>query len=140
MRRLLVPVDGSPTAERAVAHAIDLARRWGDCMLVLLNVQQDVEHWNRGGLLDTADRAQLKQAGVQAAASARSLVEAAGVDHEFLVVYGRPGETIVQEAGAHRCNGIVMGTRGLGELAQVFLGSTANKVVQLAEVPVTLVK
>ncbi len=35
---------------------------------------------------------------------------------------------------------IVMGTRGMGALANLALGSTATKVVHLAEVPVTLVK
>ncbi len=34
----------------------------------------------------------------------------------------------------------MLGTRGLGDLESVFLGSTSFKVVQLAEVPVTLVK
>jgi nucleotide-binding universal stress UspA family protein len=38
------------------------------------------------------------------------------------------------------CIGIVMGTRVLSDLDHVFLGSTAHKVIQLAEAPVTLVK
>lgn len=35
---------------------------------------------------------------------------------------------------------IVMGTRGMGALGNLALGSTATKVVHLADVPVTLVK
>jgi nucleotide-binding universal stress UspA family protein len=53
---------------------------------------------------------------------------------------GSPAETIdrvAREVGAHQ---IVMGTRGLGSLGNLFLGSIATKVVRLAQVPVTLVK
>ena len=51
-----------------------------------------------------------------------------------------PAETVdrvAREVGAHQ---IVMGTRGLGNLGNLFLGSVATKVVRLTRVPVTLVK
>lgn len=53
---------------------------------------------------------------------------------------GAAAETIdrvVRELGADQ---LVTGTRGLGSLGNLFLGSVAAKVVQLADVPVTLVK
>ena len=53
---------------------------------------------------------------------------------------GSPAETIdrvAREIGAHQ---IVTGTRSLGSLGNLFLGSVAAKVVRLAQVPVTLVK
>jgi len=53
---------------------------------------------------------------------------------------GSPAETIdrvAREVGAYQ---IVMGTRGLGSLGNLFLGSVATKVVRLAQIPVTLVK
>jgi nucleotide-binding universal stress UspA family protein len=43
-------------------------------------------------------------------------------------------------AEEQRVDGIVMGTRGLGPVKGLVLGSVANKVIHLAEVPVTLVK
>jgi hypothetical protein len=51
----------------------------------------------------------------------------------------------VQNTLERRCTGGllkpgVMGTRGLGDRAQVFLGSTTYQVVQLAEAPVTLAR
>jgi hypothetical protein len=49
----------------------------------------------------------------------------------------RPRSVLRDQVGE---GGIVLGTRGLGDLESVFLGSTSFKVVQLAEVPVTLVK
>ena len=46
-------------------------------------------------------------------------------------------DRVAREIGAHQ---IVMGTRGLGSLGNLFLGSVASKVFRLAQVPVILVK
>ena len=140
MQTLLVAVDGSDTGNRAVAHAIEVARRRGDTKLLLVNVQETLEHWHSGGLLNADVLAQLQQHGEKDAVAARALVDAAGLNYEFKVMFGRAGEVITRLASEKGCIGIVMGTRGLGDMAEVFLGSTAHKVVQMAEVPVTLVK
>lgn len=140
MRKLLVAVDGSETGNRAVAHAIELARRFGETKLLLINVQQTLERWYTGGLLNKEALTHLQQLGEQAAAAALALVDAAGLTYELRVLFGHPGETIARVAQDEGCIGIVLGTRGLGAVEQVFLGSTAFKVVQLADVPVTLVK
>jgi nucleotide-binding universal stress UspA family protein len=53
---------------------------------------------------------------------------------------GSPAEMIVKAAEELNCVGIVMGTRGMGALANLVLGSVATKVVHLTVLPVTLVK
>ena len=140
MKKLLVPVDGSPVANRAVAHAIEQVRRLADMEVLLLNVQQNVERWYKHGLLSEDVRKEIRQHGETEAAEARSLLDKAGVQYEFEIVFGHPAEVIVHTARDKHCEGIVMGTRGLGDVENLMLGSTAYKVVQLAEVPVTLVK
>lgn len=140
MKSLLVSVDGSPNADRAVAFAIKMAKAVQAMKVVLLNVQEQLERWYQHGLASDAAREHLKQQGQEQAAAARRLLDESGVSYEFLIKFGKPAETIVQVAKDHGCSGIVMGTRGLGDLQNVFLGSTSFKVVQLAEVPVTLVK
>ena len=140
MRRILVPVDGSPVAERAAAYAAEQARRAGDTKLVLLNVQQNLEHWRRRGLLDEQDIRGLRAHGESEAASARAVLDKAGALYDFEVVFGHPAEVIVRVAREQECEAIFMGTRGLGDLGSLLLGSTAYKVIQLAQVPVTLVK
>lgn len=140
MKSLLVPVDGSPNADRAVSFAIRLAKAIQGMKVVVLNVQEQLERWYQHGLASDASREHLKQQGQAQAAAARRLLDQSGCDYEFLIVFGKPAETIVQVARDHGCSGIVMGTRGLGDLESVFLGSTSFKVVQLSDVPVTLVK
>lgn len=140
MRKLLVPIDGSTCSLRALAHAIRLATEASPTALCLVNVQQAPAPRAPGGLMNQAAREALQQQGERDLADARGLVDAAGLSYEVVVVFGEPGQTIARLAREHRCVGIVMGTRGLGEVAQVFLGSTAHEVLQEADVPVTLVK
>ena len=140
MRKLLVPIDGSVVANHAVARALEMAQSAGDTKLVLLNVQETLERWYTHGLLNKEALAHLEQQGREAAAEARTLLDESGIDYDFLIVYGKSAEVIARIAREQDCMGIVMGTRGLGDLENILLGSTAYKVVHLAEVPVTLVK
>jgi nucleotide-binding universal stress UspA family protein len=140
MKSLLVPVDGSPNAGRAVAFAIRMAKAVQGMKVILLNVQEQLERWYQHGLASDSSREHLNQQGLAQSAAARRLLDESGCAYEFLIVFGKPAETIVQAAKDHGCSGIVMGTRGLGDMESLFLGSTSFKVVQLSEVPVTLVK
>lgn len=140
MRKILVPVDGSEACLRALKHAINMAQAAGNVKIVLVNVQQTLERWYAGGLLNKEALAHLRQQGEADGAQACALVDAAGLTYEFDVLFGHPGEVIARVAKEQGCIGIVMGTRGLSDLEHVFLGSTAHKVIQLSEVPVTLVK
>ncbi|GIK87076.1 MAG: universal stress protein [Burkholderiales bacterium] len=140
MTKLLVPVDGSANAERAVAHAIATAKAMGGAEVVLLNVQERLDRWFAHGLNSDAARAHLREAGEAASAGARKLLDASGCNYRFDIVFGHPAEVIARVASELGCDGIVMGTRGLGEMESVFLGSTSYKVVHMASVPVTLVR
>ena len=140
MRKVLVPVDGSPVAERAVEFAAERASRAGDTKLLLLNVQQNLEHWRKRGLLDEQDLKDLRVHGEAEAAKARCALDKAGVLYDFEIAFGHPAEVIVRKAREEHCDSIVMGTRGLGDIESLLLGSTAYKVIQLAQLPVTLVK
>jgi nucleotide-binding universal stress UspA family protein len=141
MKKLLVPVDGSPVSGRAVEFAVDFVRRTGDSKIVLLNVQENLDHrWYRHGLRNDQALAELRQHGHEASAAARTALDRAGLTYECEVAFGHPAEVIARLAREQHCQGIVMGTRGLGEVENLLLGSTAYKVIQLAEVPVTLVR
>jgi len=57
-----------------------------------------------------------------------------------LVRTGKAAEAIAQVAREEDIKHIVMGTRGLGSIQGLLLGSVATKVIHLAEVPITLIK
>jgi nucleotide-binding universal stress UspA family protein len=78
--------------------------------------------------------------GIAALKSAREKLDAAGIKHAFHIGVGNPAEVIVQYAGDKQCEQIVMGSRGMGAVSNLVLGSVATKVIHLAQVPVLLVK
>jgi nucleotide-binding universal stress UspA family protein len=68
------------------------------------------------------------------------MLRQARVRCETHVVYGNAPQAIIRTARRLNCDSIVMGTRGLGAIGNVFLGSVASKVIHLSPVPVTLIR
>jgi nucleotide-binding universal stress UspA family protein len=81
-----------------------------------------------------------QEEGMKELQSATEKLTAAGVKHQRHIGVGDPPDTIATYAGEHGCDQIVMGTRGMGSVSNLVLGSVATKVIQLAPVPVLLVK
>jgi nucleotide-binding universal stress UspA family protein len=78
--------------------------------------------------------------GIKALASARKLLDAAGIKYTYHIGLGEVGETVAQYVKEQRIDQVVMGTRGAGSVANMLLGSVATKVLHVVEVPVLLVK
>ncbi len=57
----------------------------------------------------------------------------------LIVVEGEPASTIVAQAKQHQIDLIVMGTHSYSPINEVFIGSTARKVTQIATIPVLVV-
>lgn len=76
----------------------------------------------------------------EALTPARKLCERLKIEFQCYVREGDPAQLIASFARRTRCKEIVMGTRGLGRISGLLLGSVATKVIHLATVPVTLVK
>jgi len=141
MKRALVPLDGSDDALRAFAHAIGELRGSVDAELHVVNVQAPPVHPWPGKLVspDVVD-AELRRAGEAIVAAVERPAAAAGVACVGHVRIGHAAEEIAECARELGCDAIVMGTRGLGRVAKLVLGSVAHKVVQLSHMPVTLVR
>jgi len=142
MQRILVPVDGSEMAVRAVDCALRLARCSNDSVeLHLLNVQSPIVSGGVRMFFKREDiEAYYQDCGQEALRAARERLDQAGQSYVQKVRVGPLGETIADYAKEQRCDHIVMGSRGLGSVSGMVLGSVATKVIHLAEVPVTLVK
>ena len=138
--RILLPVDGSANSERAVKHVIDLVKSCQAFEVHLLNVQASMrgdvssfvgkdamEDWHR----DEAEKA---------LATAKKLLDGAGVPYKMHIGIGNPGDVIASFASKLGCGQIVMGTRGLGSAFGLLLGSVTTHVISHVNVPVTLIK
>jgi nucleotide-binding universal stress UspA family protein len=141
MLKALVPVDGSANSDRAVRHLISLVRGREPMTLYLLNVQEPIDSLEvRRFKLASEIRRLQKERGAEQLRTARALLDRARVPYEAHVAIGDIAQTIVRFAKKRRCGKIIMGTRGMGAIRNLLLGSIATKVIHFAGVPVTLVK
>ncbi len=142
MLKVLVPVDGSKNSDRAVAHAIFFAANSkAPVELHLLNVQLPIVSGGvRMFIKHEEIEAYHQDSGQDTLQTAREQLDLAGQTYTHLVRVGPIGETIAAYAKEQGCDHIIMGTRGLGAVTGMVLGSVATKVIHLADAPVTLVK
>lgn len=137
--RVLIPMDNSPSALRAVRHVIELAGRGLAVELHLLNVRAPVRGSAATLIAQSALNDYHREEGMKALAGARVLVEQAGLPMHLHVGVGNAGEIALGFARRLVCQQIVMGMRGLGSVAGMLMGSVARHVIAGSDVPVTLV-
>lgn len=135
-RLVLLPTDGSSTAESAARFAEDIARAEHDTILLLgvaeLAVFGDVE--------DQAVTAALHDYMQGVVAKEAASMREAGVEVEEVVVEAvSPHEAILKVADERQVDLIVMGTHGRTGLARAVIGSVADRVIRHAKLPVVLV-
>ena len=142
--RILVPLDGSATAERGLREAIGLAAEQ-NAKLYLLHVVDDfpmlVEMSSIASYQDVLNS--LRQYGEDVLAKARRAAEDAGVQTESSlreVTQQRIAEVIVEEASKAACDLILMGTHGRRGFSRLTMGSEAEMVVRISPLPVLLVR
>lgn len=143
MLKLLVPVDGSESSSRAVNHLIKKLGWFKDgAEIHLLNVQHPIPYGNRVSSVIGHDKiAQFHQEeGMAALKNAMKKLDAAKLKYHYHIGVGEAAEVICQYAKDKGCDQIFMGTRGLGSVSGLVLGSVATKVIHLSPVPVLLVK
>jgi nucleotide-binding universal stress UspA family protein len=139
---ILVPVDGSENALRALRHVLSAESTCRHPERVhVLNVQPAVASGVVRMFVAQSDiDGFYREEAEQALAAARAEVERANVPHVVEFRVGDIGETIARYARQEGCKLIAMGTRGMGSMSNLLLGSAASKVISLTSVPVLLVK
>ncbi len=146
-KQILVAVDDSEPARRAVDAAEDLARRYGAHVRVvhvhrpiavtvaaagvmalpseLDTTEQEVESLDRQAVQEIVDR--LRAAGIDA-------------DGTLVTEAGPVGQAIADLAATHKADLVVTGSRGRSQLGGLVLGSTAYQLIHLAACPVLVVR
>lgn len=144
--KILVPVDGSESAWRALDQGLVLSDKFGGEVIVLTVIQP----YNNAALLAvpldhniiSQSNNDLKQVGDEVLHRAEERVKAA--KHDGKVSYemevGHPSERILTAAKENGADAIVLGSRGLSGIAEFFLGSVSSKIAQYAAIPVLIVK
>lgn len=138
--KILLAVDGSECGLRAARFLVRLLDG-REAQVEVVNVQPTAPY---GELLSAETRGRIEalkeERGRLAAMGVMDLVGFAHLPCRLHVVSGDPAPAIAALARDLGCELIVMGSRGLGSIAGMALGSVATRVLHLAEVPVTVVK
>src|SRR5262245_52215944 len=141
VQHVLVPIDFSATADRALEYAIALAQQL-QARLTLLHVLEmtpvTMEEMT-AGVAATYLEAQETEA-QQLLQASLERVQRAGLQGDILLVQGTPTPTIVDMAGEQGVDLIVMGTHGRTGLAHLFMGSVAEHVIRQAPCPVLVMR
>ncbi|MGH6663272.1 MAG: universal stress protein [Rhodospirillales bacterium] len=139
MIKILVPIDGSEPALRAVKHAARRAED-GGAEIHLLNVQPTVPIALKGAIDRNTVKRYHQQEGEMELASAEKLLKRRKVPFKRHIAVGDAAKTIAAYADETRCDEIVMGARGMGAMLNLLLGSTTTKVLSLTKLPLTLIR
>jgi nucleotide-binding universal stress UspA family protein len=142
MMKLLVPVDSSDNALRAVKHAIQMARDCGEVELVIVNAHEPPLVYGEIAVYLPEEKARLmqKQHSEDILKPAIEMAKSAGLRFTTEILVGNVPHAITTYAEASGCDGIVMGSRGMSAIGNLVMGSVATKVIHLTKLPVTLVK
>ncbi|CAO1669052.1 universal stress protein [Halomonas sp. TG39a] len=137
-KRILVPIDGSENAKQALSVACKLLNKEAST-LYLLHVPETLAYtttlvWGIGAIDASANLAEREKSGEQLLVQAVSSAQEEGVQHtEELLTQGDPVRVILDTANAYNVDTIVMGSRGLSDLAGVVIGSVSHKVSHSAK-------
>jgi nucleotide-binding universal stress UspA family protein len=142
MLKLLLPVDGSPSAVRATQKLIETLGWYKERPAVdLLAVHLPVPRVPNMGAFVSKDMIEKYYDDERAAMLAPSckLLDTAGVAYTVHQATGPIAETIAETATRRGTDMIFMGTRGMSALANMALGSVTTRLLHLTHLPVTLV-
>ncbi|MGQ4556306.1 universal stress protein [Halobellus sp. GM3] len=142
-REILLATGGEVASDRAVEHAIELAAQHDATLHVLFVVDSDVyDAYSGDEYVDESEGPEhgLEEMGEEAVSEVAERARDRGVDAETHVRHGQPPETIVEFARESGVDVVVMGTRRRTDEYRSLLGSVTDRVLRLAEMPVTVVK
>jgi len=139
-QKILVPIDGSQGAQRALRYAAARAGARPGMRLELLHVLDPTTSRAYLGLPPQELARRAPEAFHHVLRPARDFLDSAGIPYETHCRVGDPATQIAGHLADAGSAGVVMGTRGLGAAGNLLIGSVASRVVYYAHVPVTLVK
>ncbi len=140
--RLLVAIDNSTHAQRALAEAVELSQT-NHATLTVMTVVPRANLWELGGgyyvpvYLDDASE-QIERVYQRMLDAAVDTVPD-DLPVTTLLKHGDAGPAIVEQANAGDHDLIVMGSRGRGDLRSLLLGSVSHHVLQSSPVAVLVV-
>lgn len=144
-QRILIPVDGSETANKALMAGLQMAKE-AKGRVQLVHVVEELSYLSGyadfggySGDLITA----IRESGTKLLNEAMAIAQAEGVEADKLLLDnlgGRLDEVVADAAKQWNADLIVVGTHGRRGVGRALLGSGAEQIIRLAPVPVLVVR
>jgi nucleotide-binding universal stress UspA family protein len=133
--KILVPSDGSKTAKKAAAYAVDLAQQLKASIIILSVIEQSPLIAMTVPASKTASHTiepmgyYLKEAAERYTGEIKKMCDKKGVASKISIKTGHPVDEIVKEAKMSKADLIVMGSHGRSALSATILGSVSYGVI-----------
>jgi nucleotide-binding universal stress UspA family protein len=141
-RRILVAVDGSAHADRALREAIDLARANEGNLTVMTSVPDLSGLVLSGAAMTGSDIEPIMQENeLQYESVLQRAVDEVpeGIPRNRVLAHGVPAQTILEQIQSGGHDLVVMGSRGRGEVKSLVTGSVSHAVINASPVAVLVV-
>jgi nucleotide-binding universal stress UspA family protein len=139
-KRILVPVDGSETSNKALVQALQLARD-GGAQVRLIHAVDELSYLS--GYEYSGDMVRIaREHGVDLLDQGLAMAKAAGVAADIKLIEfpgQRLGQVVADEAREWQADLVVLGTHGRRGMSRLMLGSGAEQIIRLSAVPVLVV-
>lgn len=144
-KTVVVPVDGSENSRRALEHAVSIAEGNSSELIVVhvANIVSAISNFDQtpisGGYVSEQIAEDMEETGKEILGEAlKEISPAVTVKSVFEV--GSPGPAVLAVAKKNNADLIVMGSRGLGPIKGLFMGSVSSYVTSHSQCPVLVVK
>ncbi len=143
-KHILVPVDGSDFSTNAARKALVIAEKHGS-KVTLLHVVNNSQLFSMGPpqslpVITDVMIEGLKSGAEKILENTLKAISPITVEVETDIEWGTPAQMIISKARSGTCDLIVMGSRGLGGISGLLLGSVSDRVAKIAPCPVMIVK
>lgn len=142
--KIMVPVDESAAAKRALQEAIMLAKLCNSVIRVVNVVDLAQFSWGGVGAMPSEEvRKAVNAAGEKGIREAQEMLEQSQIPFEIEVIESagdKIADLLIREATEHEVDLVVMGTHGFSGFMHVLMGSVAEGVLRQSDIPVMLLR
>ena len=136
-KNILVPIDGSIYSEKSLERASELVDAFGSNLILIYVVEKSIPI----NLLDRKEYLEiLRKFGTNVLGKANKKLSKKGITAKILLKEGNIVNEIEKIAKKEKCDLILVGSKGLGAITRLLLGSVSNKISQTSACSVLIVK
>ncbi|WP_293830420.1 universal stress protein [uncultured Phascolarctobacterium sp.] len=137
LKRILVPIDGTEHSWRALEYACELVSYTRGSLVVMTVLSGRMKQH----IVEFGSDCLYVQMGDEVLDAAHAILSGKNIDCTYLLENDNDiAESILRAVDEQECDGIVLGSRGMGVLEGLFRNSVSSVIVENANVPVTIVK